>query len=237
MNAQVKGNSFSIALHVVLLLAFWSANAHQQIALPPMPLELSILHLPEAAEQGDESSAETAPPEAQEILPPPAPVETVAIKPLVRKKPVEKKREQAKQEAIEQPPKPVETPRTDTPVTGQSQTQNPAKNTNQTARQGAARSGVYSPGEIDGSLNALKRTQPAYPASARRRNIEGWVQVQFIVNEYGQPEQIRVLAADPEGIFDSSVINSIGHWRFRPGTINGTAVRVLVEQTIRFQLR
>jgi len=131
----------------------------------------------------------------------------------------------------------VETPRTDTPVTGQSQTQNPAKNTNQTARQGAARSGVYSPGEIDGSLNALKRTQPAYPASARRRNIEGWVQVQFIVNEYGQPEQIRVLAADPEGIFDSSVINSIGHWRFRPGTINGTAVRVLVEQTIRFQLR
>lgn len=95
---------------------------------------------------------------------------------------------------------------------------------------------MYSPGEIDGSLTALKRTEPGYPASARRRNIEGWVQVQFVVNEHGRPEQIRVLAAKPKDIFDRSVVESISHWRFRPGTVNGAAVRVLVEQTIRFQL-
>lgn len=242
MNAQIKGNSFSIAVHVVLLLAFWSAAAQQQVALPPVPMELSILHLPDAVEQGDGPAAAPAPPEPAmaEPVPPPVPVEAVAIKPVARKKPVPKKKEQPKQEPTQQPPKVVETtepPRSDAPATGQSQIQIPTQSTSQTGKQGGARGGVYSPGEIDGSLSALKRTQPAYPPSARRRNIEGWVQVQFVVNGHGQPEQIRVLAAEPEGIFDKSVINSIGRWRFRPGTINGAAVKVLVEQTIRFQLR
>ena len=78
---------------------------------------------------------------------------------------------------------------------------------------------------------------PEYPASARRRNIEGWVKVRFIVNTHGQPEQIKILAADPRDVFEANAERAVQGWRFRPGTVNGEVVRVLVEQTIRFQLR
>ena len=96
---------------------------------------------------------------------------------------------------------------------------------------------MYSAGEIDGKLQVLKKTPPEYPASARRRNIEGWVKVQVGVNTHGQPEQIRVLAAEPRGVFDANATRAISQWRFRPGQVRGQAVRVLVQQTIRFQLR
>ncbi len=102
--------------------------------------------------------------------------------------------------------------------------------------QGTGKS-VYKPGEIDGKLQVLKKTPPEYPASARRRNIEGWVKVQFIVNTHGQPEQIRVVSAEPRGVFDANALRAISQWRFRPGQVQGRAVRVLVQQTIRFQLR
>ena len=107
--------------------------------------------------------------------------------------------------------------------------------TARTSGQGSG--GVYSPGQIDGRLQVLKHTEPAYPASARRRNVEGWVRVRFVVNEQGRPEQIRILAADPPEVFNSSVQRAVSGWRFRPGTVQGRTVRVLVEQTIRFSLR
>jgi protein TonB len=45
-----------------------------------------------------------------------------------------------------------------------------------------------------------------------------------------------VLDAEPEGVFEQSVLRSIGGWRFKPGTIKGMAVKAQVEQTITFKL-
>ena len=256
MNAQLKGNSFSLMLHVLLLLSVWSANAQMQVATPPLLLDLNIL-------PGMEATAETAAPEkpapgalaeaaapvqpdqqeTQAIEPSPL-AEPVTLQPVARKKEVknkvvppqqvEKRVESStvqERAVVQSAAAPASTPATK--PAGQASSKSVASGT---AGPGQLRS-IYSPKEIDGALTALKRGQPAYPPSARRRNIEGWVQVQFIVNEQGQPEQIRILAAEPAGVFDSSVVNSISRWRFHPGTVKGAAVRVLVEQTIRFQLR
>ena len=92
-------------------------------------------------------------------------------------------------------------------------------------------------GSLDGPLQALARTQPGYPPAARRQNVEGWIRVQYVVDERGSVGPVKVLAAEPEGFFEQSVLRTVRAWRFRPGTVNGEVVQALVEQTISFRLR
>ena len=92
-------------------------------------------------------------------------------------------------------------------------------------------------GSLDGPLQALARTQPGYPPAARRQNVEGWIRVQYVVDEQGSVGPVKVLAAEPEGFFEQSVLRTVRAWRFRPGTVNGEVVQALVEQTISFRLR
>ena len=92
-------------------------------------------------------------------------------------------------------------------------------------------------GSLDGPLQAIARKQPGYPAAARRQNVEGWIRVQYVVDEQGSVGPVKVLAAEPEGFFEQSVLRTVRAWRFRPGTVNGEVVQALVEQTISFRLR
>ena len=101
---------------------------------------------------------------------------------------------------------------------------------------GAGDGGIFSVGQLDGPLAVLTKPPPAYPPAAKRRNIEGWIRVKFLVDEHGQVGQISVLAAEPEGIFEQSVLRCVSHWRFKPGTVKGTAVKTIVEQTVTFKL-
>jgi len=37
-------------------------------------------------------------------------------------------------------------------------------------------------------------------------------------------------------VFEQSVLQCVGNWRFKPGTVKGMAVKAQVEQTITFKL-
>jgi protein TonB len=100
----------------------------------------------------------------------------------------------------------------------------------------ASTSDLFSVGQLDGPLTTLVQIPPIYPHTAKRRNIEGWVKVKFVVDEQGTVGQVKVLAAEPEGVFEQSVLRCVAGWRFKPGTIGGVAVKALVEQTITFKL-
>lgn len=95
---------------------------------------------------------------------------------------------------------------------------------------------MYGVGQLDGPLTVLAKTPPAYPPAAKRQNIEGWIKVKFMVDEQGQVGHISVLAAEPQGVFEQSVLRSIRSWRFKPCTVKGMVVKALVEQTITFKL-
>ena len=89
---------------------------------------------------------------------------------------------------------------------------------------------------LDEPLTPVARVPPVYPISARRKGVEGWVRVEFEVDEQGQVGRIQVAESEPPGIFDRSVIRCISKWRYRPGTIEGVPVLVRMTKTIRFEL-
>jgi protein TonB len=91
-------------------------------------------------------------------------------------------------------------------------------------------------GDLDGPLTPLGRIPPVYPMAAKRRGIQGWVKVKFVVNEQGTVEDITILDAKPPGMFDQSVRRCVSKWRFKPGTVEGLPVKAWVETTIRFEL-
>ncbi|MDD2464963.1 MAG: energy transducer TonB, partial [Desulfobulbus sp.] len=78
---------------------------------------------------------------------------------------------------------------------------------------------TFSVGQLDGPLTTLVQLPPNYPHSAKRRNIEGWVKVCFVVDENGIVGKVSVLAAKPAGVFEQSVLRCLSSWRFKPGTV------------------
>jgi protein TonB len=94
----------------------------------------------------------------------------------------------------------------------------------------------YEVGEIDGTLVPIVQIQPVYPMRAKSMGIEGWVKVKFMVNRQGLVENIKILEAEPEGIFEKCVKRCLSAWRFSPGTVEGETVNTQVITTIRFNL-
>ncbi|SDU32281.1 energy transducer TonB [Desulfobacula phenolica] len=94
----------------------------------------------------------------------------------------------------------------------------------------------YTMGELDSPITPLVKIPPIYPIRATRRGIEGAVTVQFLVTKNGTVEQISIIDAQPENIFNQSVINCVSHWKFKPGTVEGIPVATLAQTTIRFKL-
>lgn len=79
----------------------------------------------------------------------------------------------------------------------------------------------------------LSRPRPAYPASARRKKIQGFVVVSYSVLPSGQVTNVRVVSAKPGGIFNSAVLSAVRRWRYAP---QGAAKHGL-RTTLRFKLR
>ncbi len=73
-----------------------------------------------------------------------------------------------------------------------------------------------------------------YPEMARRRKLEGSVQVSFIITETGEVQDVQVEESGGK-LFDQAVIDTIQTWRHEPATKNG--VRVKVRWRKRFTFR
>ena len=72
----------------------------------------------------------------------------------------------------------------------------------------------------------VKRDPPRYPPRALNREIEGWVEVTFKINVKGEPFDIKVASAEPEGMFDQAAIRAVKKWRFSPARNEATGLAV-----------
>jgi protein TonB len=82
----------------------------------------------------------------------------------------------------------------------------------------------------------LERIDPEYPEVARKAHAEGVVILQAIIGIDGRVEEIALVkSASP--MLDDSAMRAVRGWRYRPGTLNGRAVRVYLTVTADFRLR
>ncbi|GFE91224.1 energy transducer TonB [Steroidobacter agaridevorans] len=74
------------------------------------------------------------------------------------------------------------------------------------------------------SLKRVRMVSPAYPDAARKRGIEGWVELAFTVQTNGTVDQVEVRNASPADVFDDAAIRAVRQWRFEPVEKNGERV-------------
>jgi TonB family protein len=61
-------------------------------------------------------------------------------------------------------------------------------------------------------LVPLSTARPQMPDWACKQKIKGWVEVVFVVNPAGTVENVRIVDAQPRGVFEAAAIESVGHW-------------------------
>jgi TonB family protein len=87
------------------------------------------------------------------------------------------------------------------------------------------------------SANSLKRTrtvQPIYPEAARKKGVEGWVELAFTVTPNGTVENVEVRNASPANVFDDAAVRAIRGWRFEPVERDGERVAQRAMVRLRF---
>lgn len=62
------------------------------------------------------------------------------------------------------------------------------------------------------TLVPLSTARPQIPRQAFEAGIEGWVEVVFYVTAEGRVTNIRIVDAEPKGVFEAAMIASVKHW-------------------------
>ena len=57
-----------------------------------------------------------------------------------------------------------------------------------------------------------------------------------LIGPTGQVERVKVLEAQPAGVFDDVAAAGVQTWKFEPATYRGENVRVWATQRVRFDL-
>ncbi len=77
----------------------------------------------------------------------------------------------------------------------------------------------------------------AYPAYARRRGMEGVVEVEITVDETGAVTALRVARSSGHPLLDKAALRGLADVRFAPARRNGMAVPHTFRQPVRFVLK
>lgn len=92
-------------------------------------------------------------------------------------------------------------------------------------------------GQGDGEYLPIVKVAANYPRRAITRGIEGYVIVEFTVTKSGTTRDIRVVEAEPSGIFDKASIRAASRFKYKPRIIDGQAIEVHgVQNKITFEL-
>ena len=209
---------------------------------PPEPLSVSTVQAPEEAPEPAPAASESLPTPPAEPPPPPkaapmpAPKATSPVAIPEVKTPLPPTPELTMDDSL--PPLEVERPPKPAPkaVARQAEAASSAQSASDASSQTAAKPSKpkAAPAAQGGSPRPTVRTAPEYPSRARRRGIEGFVEVAFVIRPDGNVDggSLRVVRAEPSGVFDRAAMKAIARWEF-PAAGNARQAR----QRLEFQLR
>ena len=92
-------------------------------------------------------------------------------------------------------------------------------------------------GKVSTNVIPLVRIPPRYPMRAARRKIEGWVKVEFTITETGTVKDAIAVESQPGDIFNSSALDAIRKWKFKPKIIDGETFEQRAVQILQFKLK
>ncbi|PKM08095.1 MAG: energy transducer TonB [Gammaproteobacteria bacterium HGW-Gammaproteobacteria-4] len=95
---------------------------------------------------------------------------------------------------------------------------------------------VMTDDSVDQAPRPILQTPMAYPARAKAQGITGYVLLSVLISPTGQVEKVKVLEAQPAGVFDDVAAAGVQNWKFEPATYKGEQVRVWARQRVRFDL-
>lgn len=89
----------------------------------------------------------------------------------------------------------------------------------------------------DGEYLPIVKVAPIYPRRALSRGIEGYVIVEFTVTKQGSVKNIKVVEAQPEGVFNQAAIEAAKKFKYKPRVIDGEPSEVAgVQNKITFKM-
>lgn len=85
-------------------------------------------------------------------------------------------------------------------------------------------------------LEAISTPDPHYPPQAFRGRIEGWVDIDYTVDETGATTDLVIVASEPQGVFDAAAMEAVASWRYLPRVVNGRPAPQRTSVTLRFNV-
>lgn len=86
------------------------------------------------------------------------------------------------------------------------------------------------------NLVPLATPAPEYPRDAMVAGTQGYVLVEFTINLEGSTQDIAVVDASPQRVFDQAARRAVSRWKFQPLLEDGTPVEKRVQRRIDFKL-
>ena len=81
----------------------------------------------------------------------------------------------------------------------------------------------------------VRRVSPSYPPLALRAGIKGYVILECVIDRSGIVRDAKVLTSSSK-MFESSALDAVQQWQFKPGTLHGQPVDVIFNLTVRFEI-
>jgi len=96
--------------------------------------------------------------------------------------------------------------------------------------------GAAAPEVLEASLTRVRVIQLDYPVDALRKNIEGWVDLSYMVTADGKVTKVKVLSSSPAGVFDAAASRAMSRVRYKPMLLGGKPGAVSTKLRIAFRL-
>jgi len=90
------------------------------------------------------------------------------------------------------------------------------------------------------SASSMTRTRyvaPKFPPAASQRGIDGWVDLQFLVNTDGSVGELTIVGAQPVGVFEQAALDAVRHWRYQPLMRDGQPATQRARVRLRFAMQ
>lgn len=85
---------------------------------------------------------------------------------------------------------------------------------------------------------ALETDPPKYPKDVLKRRVEGWVQLNYIVNPDGTTGEVEVVDSSVEGVFDNASVEAVEKFLYTPAQWNGfPATDIVLGRRITFAIK